>query len=173
VAPAAIAARAIGIPAGKAAKGTERRKIARRHRHGLPFAQFISGGRAIYHGGAAVTHYAETPLRAVKKVPVIGVPVKAAETIVKAPFKAITSLFGLGAAPTASDIAAKMAAATARGTCLKSCEGQPGVRFGGCVSGCLQRYPLHGLGAEMTTTNWLWLAGGVALLGAVVFVATR
>jgi hypothetical protein len=135
------------------------------------FGQYGRAAKTVGKGFSTIQHYAETPERYVEKVPVVGTAAKAAKTVVEAPIKAITSLFGLGATP-AEMMAAKMAAASSRGICLKNCEKRPGRSFGPCVSNCLRSYPLKGLG-ETTGNNWLWLAGGVVLLGAVVVMARR
>jgi hypothetical protein len=137
------------------------------------FGQYGRAAKTIGKGFSKVQHYAETPERYIQKVPVVGTAAKAAKTVIEAPIKAITSLFGLGAAP--QTVAAKMASATARAVCLKNCEKRPGAAFAPCVSSCLNQYPLHGLGAETPAgdTSWLWIVGGVALLGAVVVMASR
>ena len=77
---------------------------------------------------------------------------------------------GVGATPQA--VASRMATATNRGLCLQGCQKQPKRSFGGCVSRCTSAYPLRGLG-EIAVTSWAWLAGGAALLGAVVVMARR
>jgi hypothetical protein len=79
-----------------------------------------------------------------------------------------TFLHGLGAPPAA--IAARMSSATNRGICLSRCKTSP--NFAGCVKGCVSRYPLQGLGA-ITMPSWGWMAGGVVLLGAVAYLATK
>jgi len=78
------------------------------------------------------------------------------------------AVHGLGDAAT---LAAKMNIATNRGVCMQACQRQPKT-FGRCIKTCAKQYPLQGLG-EMTTTNWLWIAGGVAVVGALVFMAKK
>jgi len=79
---------------------------------------------------------------------------------------------GLGAT-SAAQVAARTTAATGRGICLNRCAGQrTGKPFAGCVKKCTRQYPLHGLG-ETPMPQWAWIAGSVALVGVVGWLAMR